>query len=53
MRMNKQIDNAYLNQYTDNVIRRGYEIYDEWIDKKHDSRKIVALAESAVKLFKK
>ena len=53
MSMNKQIDNAYLNQYTDNVIKRGYEIYDEWIDKKQDSRKIVSSAESAVKLFKK
>lgn len=52
MSMNKQIDNAYLNQYTDNVIKRGYEIYDDWIEKKHDSRKIAASAERAVKLFK-
>ena len=53
MSMNKKIDNANLNQYTDNVINRGYEIYDEWIDKKHNSHKIVASAENAVKLFKK
>lgn len=53
MSMNKKIDNAYLNQYTDNTIKRGYEIYDEWIDQKHSSRKIVASAYSAVKLFKK
>lgn len=52
MSMNKKIDNAYLNQYTDNAIKRGYEIYDEWIEKKHDSRKIVASAERTVKLFK-
>ena len=51
--MKKSIDNAYLNKYTDSVINRGYEIFDEWIDKKHDSRKIVASAENAVKLFKK
>ena len=51
--MNKKIDNAYLNQYTDNAIKRGYEIYDQWIDQKHGSRKIVASAEGAVKLFKK
>ena len=53
MGMNKKIDNAYLNQYTDNVIKRGYEIYDEWIEKKLDSRKIAASAESAGKCFKK
>lgn len=53
MSMNKKIDNAYINQYTDNAIKRGYEIYDEWIDQRHGSRKIVALAYSAVKLFKK
>ena len=53
MSMNKKIDNAYLNQYTDNAIKRGYEIYDQWIDQKHGSRKIVASAEGAVKLFKK
>ena len=53
MSMNKKIDNTYLNQYTDNVIKRGYEIYDEWVDKKQYSRKIVASAEGAVKLFKK
>ena len=52
MSVNKKIDNAYLNQYTDNAIKRGYEIYDEWIDQKHGSRKIVASAYSAVKLFK-
>ena len=51
--MNKKFDNAYLNQYTDNVIKRGFEICDEWIDKKHNSRKIVASAENAIKLFKK
>ena len=51
--MNKKNDNAYLNQYTDNVIKRGFEIYDEWIDKKLNSKKIVALSEGAVKLFKK
>ncbi len=51
--MNKKIDNTYLNQYTDNAIKRGYEIYDEWIDQKHTSRKIVASAHSAVKVFKK
>ena len=51
--MNKKIDNAYLNQYTDNAIKRGYEIYDEWLDKRYDSRKIVASAEGAAKLFKK
>ena len=50
--MNKKIDSAYLNQYTDHVIKRGYELYDEWIDRKYDSRKIVASAEGAVKLFK-
>ena len=52
MSMNKKFDNAYINQYTDNAIKRGYEIYDEWIEKKHDSRKIVASAERTVKLFK-
>ena len=51
--MNKKNDNAYLNQYADNVIKRGFEIYDEWIDKKLNSKKIVALSEGAVKLFKK
>ena len=51
--MNNKFDNAYLNQYTDNAIKRGYEIYDEWIDQKHGSRKIVASAYSAVNLFKK
>lgn len=51
--MNKKHDNAYLNQYTDNAIKRGYEIYDEWIDRKHSSRKIVASAHGALKLFKK
>lgn len=51
--MNKKIDNAYLNQYTDNVINRGYEIYDEWVSKKHNSRKIVSAAVDAAKLFKK
>ena len=50
--MNKKIDNVYLNECTDSVIKRGYEIYDEWIEKKHDSRKIVASAERTVKLFK-
>ena len=34
------------------VIGRGYEIYDEWIEKKHGSRKIVASAERTVRLFK-
>ena len=53
MSMNKKNQNAYLNQYTDNVIKRGYEIYDEWNDKKLDSRKIVASTERALKLFKK
>ena len=52
MSMNKKIDNVYLNECTDSVIKRGYEIYDEWIEKKHDSRKIVASAERTVKLFK-
>ena len=52
MGMNKKIDNVYLNECTDSVIKRGYEIYDEWIEKKHDSRKIVASAERTVKLFK-
>lgn len=51
--MNKKIDNAYLNQYTDNAIKRGYEIYDEWISKGQTSRKIVASAHDAVKFFKK
>ncbi len=51
--MNKKIDNAYLNKCTDNAIKRGYEIYDEWIEQKHNSRKIVASAYGAVKLFKK
>jgi hypothetical protein len=51
--MNKKIDNAYLNQYTDNAIKRGYEIYDEWIDQKYGSRKIVASARGTVTLFKK
>ena len=51
--MNKKFDNAYLNQYTDNVIKRGYEIYDEWTDQKHGSQKIVASAYSAVRLFEK
>ena len=49
--MNKKIDNTDLNQYTDNAIKRGYEIYDEWIDKKHNSRKIVATAVDAVNVF--
>ena len=53
MSMYQNFDNAYLNQYTDNAIKRGYEIYDEWVDKKLDSRKIVASAHNAVKLFKK
>ena len=53
MSMSKKIDNAGLNQYTDNAIRRGYEIYDEWIDKKRDSRKIVASAYNAVRIFNK
>ena len=53
MSMNKKIDNAYLNQYTDNAIKRGYEIYDEWINQKHNSRKIVASAYGAAKFFKK
>ena len=53
MSMNKKIDNANLNQYTDNAIKRGYEIYDEWIEQKKDSRKIVDSAHGAVKLFKK
>ena len=53
MSMNKKIDNDYLNQYADNVLKRGFEIYDEWIDKKYNSRKIVASAHGAVKLFKK
>ena len=53
MSMNKKFDNAYLNQYTDNAIKRGYEIYDEWIVQKHNSRKIVASAEDAVRIFKK
>ena len=52
MSMNKKNDNVYLNECTDSVIKRGYEIYDEWIEKKHDSRKIVASAERTVKLFK-
>ena len=51
--MNKKIDSAYLNQYTDNAIKRGFEIHDGWINKKLDSRKIVASAHSAVKLFNK
>ena len=51
--MNNKFDNAYLNQYTDNAIKRGYEIYDEWIDQKHGSRKMVALVYSAVNLFKR
>lgn len=53
MGMNKKIDNAYLNQYADNVIKRGYEIYDLWIAQRLDSRKIVASAEAAVSLLKK
>ena len=52
MSMNEKIDNVYLNECTDSVIKRGYEIYDDWIEKKHDSRKIAASAERAVKLFK-
>ena len=52
MSMNKKIDNVYLNECTDSVIKRGYEIYDEWIEKKHNSRRIVASAERTVKLFK-
>ena len=53
MSMNNKADNAYLNQYTDNVIKRGFEIYDEWIDKKYNSRKIRALSENSIKLFNK
>jgi hypothetical protein len=46
-------DFAY-NDYTgDSVINRGYEIYDVWKEKRLSSRQIVALAENAVKLFKK
>ena len=51
MSMNKNFDNDCVIEYTDNVINRGFEIYDEWIEKKHNSRKIVASAEDAVKLF--
>ena len=53
MSMNKKIDNAYLHQYADNAIKRGYEIYDEWIKQKRNSRKIVSSAHSAANLFKK
>ena len=53
MSMNKQNGNAYLNECTDNAIKRGYEIYDKWVDQKHGSREIVASARGAVTLFKK
>ena len=51
--MNKKNDNDYLNQHTDNVIKRGFEIYDEWVEKRLNSRKITVSADSAVKHFKK
>ena len=48
--MNKKID--FMKITGEVIINRGYEIYDDWIEKKHDSRKIAASAERAVKLFK-
>ena len=47
--MNKDFDTSYQKQYTgDSVIERGYEIYDEWVNKGFSSRRIVSFAESAV-----
>lgn len=48
MSMNKNFDNAYLNNHADSVIKRGYEIYDEWVAYGFSSRKIVSCTERAV-----
>ena len=47
--MNKDFDVSYKERYTaNNVIDRGYEIYDEWNSNGFSSQKIVSYAESAV-----
>ena len=51
--MKKDFDNAYQGINTDSVIRRGFEIYDEWSDKKLSSRQIVASVQNEVKLLRK
>lgn len=47
--MNKKINSMKNEKLTgDAVIKRGYAIYDEWLEKKPSSRKIVESVENAV-----
>ena len=51
--MNKEINFMDNEKITgDAVIKRGYDIYDEWLEKKPSSRKIVDSVNSAVRAVK-
>ena len=51
--MKKDFDFTHEEYNGDAVIKRGYDIYDEWQAKKLSSRSIVSCVESAVSLMKR
>lgn len=52
--MNQDFNTTYQSQYNGNrVIERGYEIYDEWVNKGLSSRKIVSFVECTLSALRK
>ena len=51
--MKKETNTMHGGKYTsDAIIKRGYDIYDEWVSKKLSSRRIVKAVESTISAAK-